>query len=378
MRTAVIAASTASETSPPRLAGALLRTQPDGRLARLAGEGSEAAFEEIVRRYRSGLVAFAGRISSRDSADDVVQDSMVKAHSALLRGDRPEAPRAWLFRIVRNTALNDRRDQRVHEHLDESYDGVEQPPEAAERRRQLRGLVAAMRELPRAQREALVQRELEGKGHDQIAASLDVSPGAVRQLIFRARSALRAGLGALLPMQLLRTAVLSGATEQAGSAATGAGVAAKLGIGALVTTGALVAGTHSVKDQGSPVVRQQGAAIAGAAERSGSPADSARRSGTSTATHRHQVIVTPKAVYTERTSAPSSHAPTRAPQGSSGGAGSHTGSAPPPTGAGGAGGGVQSDGGGAQTYSAPSSRDCPTGGGSTSQPPDGGGGPTPS
>jgi Sigma-70 region 2 len=64
-------------------------------------------------------VAFAARISSRDSADDVVQDSMVKAHSALLRGDRPDAPRACLFKIARNTALNERRDHRIHEHLDE-------------------------------------------------------------------------------------------------------------------------------------------------------------------------------------------------------------------------------------------------------------------
>jgi hypothetical protein len=82
MRSALIAASSAPEASSPRLAGALLRTQPDGRLAQLAGEGSEAAFEEIVRRYRSGLVAFASRISSRDSADDVVQDSMQSSVSA--------------------------------------------------------------------------------------------------------------------------------------------------------------------------------------------------------------------------------------------------------------------------------------------------------
>jgi RNA polymerase sigma factor (sigma-70 family) len=373
MRTALIAASTASEASPPRLAGALLRTQPDGRLAELAGEGSEAAFEEIVRRYRSGLVAFAGRISSRDSADDVVQDSMVKAHNALLRGDRPEAPRAWLFRIVRNTALNDRRDNRAHEHLDENYDGVEQPPEAVERRRQLRDLVVAMRKLPRAQREALVQRELEGKGHEQIAASLDLSPGAVRQLIFRARSALRAGIGALLPMQLLRAAVLSGATEQAGTgaAATGAGVAAKLGIGALVTTGALFAGTHSVKENVSPVVRHHGAAVSAAAS-SDAAADSVRHSGTSAASHRHQVIVTPKDTSTQHTSAPSSHGPSKPTQGSSGGTGDHSGSTPPPTGSGG--GGAQPDGGSAQNYSAPSSRDCPEGGsGTTSPPPDGGG-----
>jgi RNA polymerase sigma factor (sigma-70 family) len=182
MRNAVIAASPASCPSMPRFAGTLPRTQPDSRLAKLAGEGCDAAFEEIVRRYRSALVAFAARIASRDSADDVVQDSMVKAHSALLRGDRPDTPRAWLFRIVRNTALNERRDRRAHEYLDEGFDGVEQPLEAADRRRQLQELVVAMGDLPRTQREALIQRELEGKGHDEIAADLEVSPGAVRQI----------------------------------------------------------------------------------------------------------------------------------------------------------------------------------------------------
>jgi RNA polymerase sigma factor (sigma-70 family) len=363
MRTAVIAASTAPQAAPTRLSGALLRTQPDSRLAQLAGEGSETAFEEIVRRYRSGLVAFASGIASRDSADDVVQDSMVKAHAALLRGDRPDAPRAWLFRIVRNTALNERRDHRVHEHLDETYDGVEQPPEAADRRRQLRDLLVAITELPRAQREALVQRELEGKGHDEIAADLDVSPGAVRQLIFRARSALRAGIGALLPMQLLRAAVLSGGTEQAssGAAATGAGMAVKLGIGTVLTTGALFAGTHTVKDHPAPAAShrsgQATAAASSSDHASASATHSVKATGHAVTTHRRQVIVAPKAISTHHSAAPS-HPPTSTPQGDRGGTGTHSYSPPPPTGAGGS--GATSPGGstGAQTYSAPSAKDC--------------------
>jgi RNA polymerase sigma factor (sigma-70 family) len=364
MRTAVTAASTASQAAPPRLAGALLRTQPDSRLAQLAGEGSENAFEEIVRRYRSGLVAFAARIASRDSADDVVQDSMVKAHTALLRGDRPDAPRAWLFRIVRNTALNERRDHRVHEHLDESYDGVEQPPEAADRRRQLRDLVVAMRKLPRAQREALVQRELEGKGHDEIAAHLEVSPGAVRQLIFRARSALRAGIGALLPLQLLRAALISGATEQAssGAAATGAGMGVKLGIGTILTTGALFAGTHAVKDHAAPAASHRGGQATAAASSSDRAGASATRSDKSTGhavtTHRPEVIVAPKAASTHHSSTPS-QPPTRAPEGDRSGTGMHSDSPPPPTGSSGSGGPTSSDGASsAQTYSAPSTKDC--------------------
>jgi RNA polymerase sigma factor (sigma-70 family) len=364
MRTAVIAATTASGAAPPRLTGALLRTQPDSRLAHLAGEGSEAAFEEIVRRYRSGLVAFAARIASRDSADDVVQDSMVKAHSALLRGDRPDAPRAWLFKIVRNTALNERRDNRVHEHLDENYDGVEQPPEAADRRRQLGDLVVAMRELPRAQREAIVQRELEGKGHDEIAADLDVSPGAVRQLIFRARSALRSGIGVLLPMQLLRAALLSGGTDGAssGAAATGAGMGLKLGIGTLLTTGALFAGTHAVKDHAAPAASHRGGrATAGASssERTRSSATTAVHSTSNAVTsHRRQVVVAPKVVRTQRPS-PSSHPTTRPPQGDQSGPATNGYTPPPPTGSGGSGATNPSGSTGAQTYSAPSAKDCP-------------------
>jgi RNA polymerase sigma factor (sigma-70 family) len=368
MRSVVIAASTASRTAPPRLAGALLRTQPDSRLAKLAGEGSEAAFEEIVRRHRSGLVSFASRIASSDSADDVVQDSMVKAHSALLRGDRPTSPRAWLFAIVRNTALNDRRDRRVHEHVDESHDGVEQPPEAVDRRRRLRELVAALGRLPRAQRLALVQRELEGKGHDEIAAELDVSPGAVRQLIFRARSALRAGVGVLLPMQLLRAAVLSGAADQAssGAAATGAGIAAKLGIGAVLTTGALLAGTQTVKDHVAPAGRQPIANKASASGHRGSEpiraADTTQSGGVDS--HRHRLIVAPKTASPVRASAPSPHAPSRTAQGGPTGGGTNTGSAPPPGGgtggSGGFDGGYTDGGGGVQTYSAPNTKDCQT------------------
>jgi RNA polymerase sigma factor (sigma-70 family) len=249
----VTAASTKASRAP-RLAGGLLRLHPDRRLANLAGEGSEEAFEELVRRHRSALVRFASPIAPSGSAEDVVQDSFVKAHRALTGGDRPEKPRAWLYRIVRNTALNELRDHRPNDHLDESYDGVEQPLEVAERHRQVTALIDSLRGLPRAQREAIVQRELEGRGHAEIAASLEVSPGAVRQLIFRARETLRAGAAALIPIQLLRLIAFSGATEQVGGAAgTGLGLTAvKVGLGAVLATGAVVTGLDGGKLSDSP------------------------------------------------------------------------------------------------------------------------------
>src|SRR5262249_16867556 len=106
------------ETMPPTAAqplatrillGPALRAQPDRRLVRLVREGYESAFEEIVRRYRRPLDRFAAAIVG-PRAEDVTQDAFSKALLAL-RGSEAEIElRPWLYRIVRNTALNDLRD----------------------------------------------------------------------------------------------------------------------------------------------------------------------------------------------------------------------------------------------------------------------------
>src|SRR6478735_12707133 len=90
--------------------GPALRTQPDRRLVTLVREGYENAFEEIVRRYGKLLTRYAaGIVGGR--AEDVTQDAFSKALLAL-RGSEAEIElRPWLYRIVRNTALNDLRDR---------------------------------------------------------------------------------------------------------------------------------------------------------------------------------------------------------------------------------------------------------------------------
>ncbi len=180
------------------LAGPVLRTQPDQRLVVLAREGHESALEEIVRRHRPGLVRYAASIVPPDRADDVVQDSLARSLPEIGGGEDDLRLRPWLYTIVRNAALNQLRDAGPpHEQLDENYDGVEQPPQAMERRERMRSLVAGLRGLPEAQRKALVKREMEGRSHAEIGAEMGVSTGAARQLIFRARHALRASLGSL-------------------------------------------------------------------------------------------------------------------------------------------------------------------------------------
>jgi len=119
---------TVQATKMQPLARCLLRMQSDKRLVKLFRRGTDPAFDELVRRYRTSLVNFAAVIAGRDRADDVVQDSLVKAHRSLSR-DQPDEFGAWLYRIVRNTALNDIRDNGRHcnAELGHSAGVVEQP-----------------------------------------------------------------------------------------------------------------------------------------------------------------------------------------------------------------------------------------------------------
>ena len=214
--------------------GPTLRAQPDRRLVDLVRDGYDAAFEEIVRRYRRPLDRFAAAIVGGRS-EDVTQDAFSKALLAL-RGSEAEIElRPWLYRIVRNTALNDLRDRGpVAEELLEAMPGARSAAAEVEAREELRDLMDRLQALPEPQRAALVMRELEGLSHEEIAAALGVSGGAARQAIYRARAALREGLGLLLPLPALRLFAEHGAEMVKAGAATvliagtvGAGVAIK-------------------------------------------------------------------------------------------------------------------------------------------------------
>ena len=188
----------------------MLHTQSDERLVALARRGKEPAFDEIVRRYRPGLVAFAAAYRPPDP-EDVVQESLVRAWTALRDSTGEMHLKAWLYTIVRNRALNARRDTRVHEELPAEIDGVRQPSEIVLTNEELDRVVGVVAALPDAQREALVRSALEGHTHEQIAASLGSTEGAVRQLIYRARVAVRHGVGFVLPLPLVALLVEAGA-----------------------------------------------------------------------------------------------------------------------------------------------------------------------
>ena len=209
------------------LAKVVLSTQSDERLVALSRQGSEDAFAEIVRRHRPGLLRLARSLGTGDRADDVVQDGLVRAWRALQGSDAEIDLRPWLTTIVRNRALTSHSTTRIHEELDETIDGVRQPGDIVIMREELRSAVSAVNSLPETQREALVRSALSGESHDQIASALATTPGAVRQLIFRARTGLREAIGAIVPFPLVRAlADIGGSGAGAAAGGTAAGGAA--------------------------------------------------------------------------------------------------------------------------------------------------------
>ncbi len=225
---------------PARLARRpVLSTQSDERLVDLARAGSDPAFEAIVERYRRALMRYVSRLLPPERAEDVVQQSFVKAYEAMHRDAAELNLRPWLYRIAHNGALNALRDRALgHAELDERIDGVERPDQAFERAAGLRELLVAVQALPERQRDAILLRELEGRSYEEIAAALGVTDGAVRQLLNRARNSLRAAAAAVVPGPLV--------ARVAASADSAEPVAARMA--ELVGVGARRAGDEGVRD----------------------------------------------------------------------------------------------------------------------------------
>ena len=164
--------------------------------------GDEAAFEELVRRYEAALrnVAF-GFVRDMALAEDIAQDTFLRAYSKASSLRRGGSVRSWLFRIAINRSQDELR--RIKRKREVSWETFDVPPagpdqvsgEALAASRELgRHLAGAMSELRAEYRIPLVLREVEGLSYTEIAKLLEWPLGTVQARIHRGRLALRARL----------------------------------------------------------------------------------------------------------------------------------------------------------------------------------------
>jgi RNA polymerase sigma factor (sigma-70 family) len=225
-----------------------LRDESDSSLVALTRAGSERAFAEIMRRYQRPLYVYSLQLLGAGRAEDAVQQAFLQAFISLRDGaPREIALRPWLYRIARNCSIDLlRKPGSDHDQLDPEYDGMPQPPGVLEQKEELAKLVEAILALPEGQRRALTLRELEGRSYGEISAELGHTSSGVRQLIFRARTALRNLAGIAFPFGSLRWQLLGQggpAPAEPHQLATVAGVSAPAGGGALQAVGSILAAT---------------------------------------------------------------------------------------------------------------------------------------
>ncbi len=170
----------------------LLRLRSDEQLVALFRAGSDDAFNVIHERYRQRLFAYVRQMLSaatRQDAEDVLQDVFVRAYGALRQDDREVNVRAWLYRVAHNRCVDHLRRPAPApgDVFATSRKPLHDPIEEAQRREDLRRLVADVSRLPAQQRSALLMREMNGLSYQDLADALDVTVPAVKSLLVRAR-----------------------------------------------------------------------------------------------------------------------------------------------------------------------------------------------
>lgn len=184
----------------------------DKELVLKVQQGDKAAFDLLVIKYQHRIIQLVNRyVKDPSEAQDVAQESFIKAYRALpnFRGD--SAFYTWLYRIAINTAKNYlvSRNRRFS-----NYQVDVQEAEQVENAPQLKGMDTpelllmndeiisvvkdAIEKLPEEMKVAIMLREFEGLSYEEIAEAMECPVGTVRSRIFRAREAIDEKLRPLL------------------------------------------------------------------------------------------------------------------------------------------------------------------------------------
>lgn len=181
---------------PARDAGGRAGDDPDAALLARLAEGDDEAARQLAARHLGRLHGHAMRmLGDRAEAEDVVQDTFIKAWRIAPRWREGQARfSTWLYQVTSNACLDRLRRRRPTEDIDERVDASPGPgPEAvlAEAQRGAR-VQAALDALPPRQKQALLLFHHQGLSQAEASAAMGISEDALESLLARARRTLRA------------------------------------------------------------------------------------------------------------------------------------------------------------------------------------------
>ena len=198
-----------------------LSTASDQDVVAAARQGREDAYAELLRRHHGTVHAFIQRlVRDHDLADDLTQETFVKAFGEL-ESHRPEHKfSSWILKIANNHAVNHLKRERSLKRRGLDTVPLEPTPDASSPRKiaadRLRWIVShtatptpldvaaiapaleqALEHLKKHDRLCFILREIEGRSYEDIAEILDLPLGTVGPSLSRARKQLKAALGPL-------------------------------------------------------------------------------------------------------------------------------------------------------------------------------------
>lgn len=189
----------------------LLNTEEIKLEIKKALSGDQKAYENIVNRYKDGLFLMLKKmVYDSIQAEDLVQETFLKAFRALKSYNPEHAFSTWLYKIARNNCIDFIRKKKLQtfsmvvENPIEGFDSGRQrefedieavTPEREIIQKERSNLIQlAIDGLPKKYHEAIVLRHQEDKSYEEIAQLLNVPIGTVKARIFRAREMLKIAL----------------------------------------------------------------------------------------------------------------------------------------------------------------------------------------
>jgi len=183
-------------------------SDPDVTLMLRVRDGDTEALRELIERHQRAVINTIHRaIGDAWEAEDLAQRVFLQVYRSSKRYKPTAKFTTWLFTITRNTILNEHRRRNRHpadsldalqEPRDEDGAGwqapdsnVRDPAQAAVERELQEKITQAIRELPEAQRTAVILCRYEGLSYEEIATVLGCSVSATKSLLHRARQTLK-------------------------------------------------------------------------------------------------------------------------------------------------------------------------------------------